>query len=309
MGFLSVLGRVAVLFAALVMVGGLVASPASAGGTDTYCNDCTIGNTPAESYFAKFTSNHSSTFQKKAQQIYYYNYGTQECNNYSYAQVFGLNITCTTIWDYTTARCHLLNDGTVLAICWADFTGGIPASPTIGDAPISPMAPAAIVSPFTGIAVAGHSRTSADTLDAAAAANLQREDASGRTPQIGQHQLGASRRIAWLPLGAVYVVPTAMNRLCVVVGDVAESCGDPLSHSSPVTFDVVDRDGAGSEGPIAFGVTRDGVTAVSFTVAGRPVTVKSHGNFFAFRGRPTDTSDAFSTPTVTFVDGTTTLAK
>jgi hypothetical protein len=89
--------------------------------TETYCNSCTISDTPAVSATRAFTSNHSSTFQAKKQQIYYYDGFTVSGSVSSSTQVFGLNYTGQPSGFTATARCHLLNDGSVLATCWADY--------------------------------------------------------------------------------------------------------------------------------------------------------------------------------------------
>jgi hypothetical protein len=70
----------------------------------------------------------------------------------------------------------------------------------------------------------------------------------------------------------------------------------------PLTFAVADPDGAGGgEGPIAYGVARDGVVSVSFTVDGRRASVAVRHNLFAFQGRPTDRR--FSAPVAHFANG------
>ena len=93
--------------------------------TATYCGGCTIGNVPAVSAYQHFNDNHSSTAQAKKQQIYYYEGGSglTACSLSSGStQVMGLNYNCTDGISYqTTARCHLLNDGTVTATCWANY--------------------------------------------------------------------------------------------------------------------------------------------------------------------------------------------
>lgn len=108
---------------ALAVVAGVMAIRAFAG-TNTYCNSCTISNTPAVGTTLDYTSNHSSTFQAKKQQIYYYevlNGVTSGSVSSGNTQVLGLNHIGHPTTGPATARCHLLNDGTVTATCWADF--------------------------------------------------------------------------------------------------------------------------------------------------------------------------------------------
>jgi len=103
----------------------------------------------------------------------------------------------------------------------------------------------------------------------------------------------------------VYVVTTSKERLCVVVARLAESCGYPLTQTEPLTFTVVDSDGPGGEPAVAYGVARDGVRSVSFTVGGRHETVPVRDNMFAYQPAASVTSDSFSSVTVTLADGST----
>jgi hypothetical protein len=118
--------RALLLCVALLAVAAAVFAAKAFAFTETYCSSCTLGDVPAVSSFQHFTSNHSSTQQAKKQQIYYYNPGDTltSCSLSSGStQVFGLNKTCTVFDFHMTARCHLLNDGTVTATCWADYDG------------------------------------------------------------------------------------------------------------------------------------------------------------------------------------------
>jgi len=107
----------------LATVAGVIAKKAFAG-TDTYCSSCTISNVPAVSDYLPFTSNHSSTVVAKKQQIYYFDPNTQAqsgSESSGSTRVLGLNHTGSPSTFQATARCHLLNDGSVTATCWADF--------------------------------------------------------------------------------------------------------------------------------------------------------------------------------------------
>jgi len=161
----------------------------------------------------------------------------------------------------------------------------------------------AATSPIAGIAAIDRPQTPVDTLDARTASWLSNIDAMGRSPQIGDHRLGESKRLGILPNGRVlYVVPTTMNRLCVV-STTDESCGDPLSEASPITLTIVDPDGLGGTGPLAYGAALDSVASVSFTTEGKARTVPVRHNFFAVQGKPTDTTEGLSAPIVTFANG------
>jgi hypothetical protein len=163
------------------------------------------------------------------------------------------------------------------------------------------LAAAAVSGPLDGI-FSAHPRGAADVLDSGTAAMLKSDEVRGDA--IGVRLLDQSRLLGTLPMRRrVYLVPTSKGRLCVVVERLAESCGDPLTQAAPLTFTVVDPDRTGrGEGPVAYGVARDGVVSVSFTVGGRRETVPIHHNLFAFQGRPTDRR--FSAPTARFADGT-----
>jgi hypothetical protein len=159
--------------------------------------------------------------------------------------------------------------------------------------------------PFPGISAADHPQRARDVLDPAVVAQLRADEAPGGD-QIGTRAIDSARLIGSLPSGRrVYVVTTSKGRLCVLVARRAESCGSPLTQTEPVTFTIVDPDGPGGEPAIAYGVARDGVKAVSFTVDGRHEAVPVRDNMFAYQARTSDGSSSFSTPKVTLDDGTT----
>lgn len=165
-------------------------------------------------------------------------------------------------------------------------------------------------SPFAGIAAANHPRGTHDAVDAATAASMRAEDAVNATPQISAHLLGESRSVGSLPSGRrIYLVPTDKGGLCVAVANLAETCSAALSDASPATFTIIDTDGVGGAGPLAYGVATDAVRSLSFSVADRPVTVPVHNNLFVFRGRPSDGTGDFSPATVTFTDGATSILR
>jgi hypothetical protein len=169
-------------------------------------------------------------------------------------------------------------------------------------------APKAGGDPFAGIASASRSATAADTLDVSTSAWLDRSDASAASSVIGTHLLARSRRVGAVGDGrAIYLVPTTMNRLCVVLQRTAESCGNPLSSSSPITFTIVT--GNSAAGPIAYGVARDDVASVSFTVAGHAETLAVRNGVFSYSGLAGQTAADFSSPTATFKNGRNVIAK
>jgi hypothetical protein len=161
------------------------------------------------------------------------------------------------------------------------------------------------IGPFSGLSAADHPQRARDVLDPAVVAQLRADEAPGGD-QIGTRDIQSARLVGSLPSGRhVYVVTTSKGRLCVVVARLAESCGNPLAQTEPVTFTVVDRDGPGGEPAVAYGVARDGVKSVSFTIGGRHETVPVRANMFAYQPPASVTSDSFSSVTVTLSDGAT----
>jgi hypothetical protein len=161
------------------------------------------------------------------------------------------------------------------------------------------------IGPFSGISAADHPQRAQDVLDPAVVAQLRADEAPG-DDQIGTRDIQSARLVGSLPSGRhVYVVTTSKGRLCVVVARLAESCGNPLTQSEPVTFTVVDSDGPGGEPAVAYGVARDGVKSVSFVVGGRHETVAVRGNMFAYQAPAFVTSDSFSSVMVALADGST----
>jgi hypothetical protein len=189
----------------------------------------------------------------------------------------------------TRARRWWLTLAVVLGI--AALVGGVAFATRIG--------------PFSGISAADHPQRTQDALDPAVVAQLRADEAPGGD-QIGTRDIESARLVGSLPSGRhVYVVTTSKGRLCVVVARLAESCGDPLTQTEPLTFTIVDSDGPGGEPAVAYGVARDGVKSVSFTVGGRHETVPVRGNMFAYQAPAFVTSDSFSSVMVTLASGAT----
>ena len=161
------------------------------------------------------------------------------------------------------------------------------------------------IGPFSGISAADHPQRTQDVLNPAVVAQLRTDEAPGGD-QIGTHDLRSARLVGSLPSGRrVYVVTTSKGRLCVVVARLAESCGNPLAQTEPVTVTIVDSDGPGGEPAVAYGVARDGVKSISFTVGGRRESVTVRNNMFAYQPPASVTSDSFSSVTVTLENGAT----
>ena len=170
---------------------------------------------------------------------------------------------------------------------------------------VTGVALAGSLGPLSGIGAADHPRKPTDVLGPAVQAQLRSDTPpGGGVDQIGARLSNSARYLGTLPSGRrVYVVPTSKGRLCVVVAGLAESCGDPLTQAQPVTFTTA-WDHAG-EPTYAYGVARDGVTSVAFTVAGDGrVTVPVRHNLFVYESRPSNSHRSIGDITATFADGT-----
>jgi hypothetical protein len=160
------------------------------------------------------------------------------------------------------------------------------------------------IDPFAGISAADHPATPEDVVPPDVVTQLRTDEPpAGAVDSIGLHRVDSSRLVGTLPSGRkIYVMTTAKNRLCVVVAGQAESCGDQLTRESPITFTILSSD---LEAPLAYGVARDDVASVSFTVRGRTVTLPVRNNFFVYEGQRSDGVGGFSGLTVTFDNGMT----
>jgi hypothetical protein len=159
------------------------------------------------------------------------------------------------------------------------------------------------VDPLSGIGAADHPSTPSDRLGPAVQAQLRLDrPPTGAVDQIGGRLTGSARLIGTLPSGRrVYAVPTSKGRLCVVVAQLADSCGDPLTQAEPVTFTTVFRHPG--DPTYAYGIARDGVAAVSFTVSGEHVTVPVQRNLFVYETAPGDSPRSFGDVKARFSDG------
>jgi hypothetical protein len=174
--------------------------------------------------------------------------------------------------------CTLAISGSAFAIAKADSTG----------------------SPLRNIDAAVQAPSGTAAIDSTTLAQLQRINARGHEPQL----LSEARTLPTTVDGRhVYLVPANNGDLCLFVEGMTETCSAPLAEARPAQFVIVDPDGPGGAGPVAFGVAMDGVRSISFTVAGQSESVPVSGNVFVYRGTPTTSTDDFSAPTATFADG------
>lgn len=170
---------------------------------------------------------------------------------------------------------------------------------------VSSAAIAAVVGPFPGLSNANRPADERDALSAEVVAQFKAsEPPGGRVDQIGKRVLDSARLVGTLPSGRkVYAITSTKGRLCVAIEGLSQSCGMQLSDKQPITLTIVDSDGLGGEPPLAYGVARDDVRSVAFTVSGRPITARVSGNLYYVEATPLHSYSSFSAPTVTFTDG------
>lgn len=102
---------------------------------------------------------------------------------------------------------------------------------------------------------------------------------------------------------SAYAIPTTSGDLCLFVEQLPEACDSPFTASMPVLFVEGDPDGPGPIGTTAFGIAEDGVTTITMTVNGNPVTVRVQGNVFEFSGGSSVTPSSITDVTANFQDG------
>jgi len=151
------------------------------------------------------------------------------------------------------------------------------------------IAIAASLGAFNGISAAQHPQTGADVLDASTLAQLRQA-----CPPGGDHGrfympfchlvLDSTRLVAQLPSsGNVYVVTDTRGDLCTVweAGGTA-ACGPPLSTAQPISFGTLNASPTTGGTFVAAGLAMDGVSSVSFTVAGQAVEVPVKNNVWIY---------------------------
>jgi hypothetical protein len=172
------------------------------------------------------------------------------------------------------------------------------------------VAVAASWNPLSAIGSADRPAEPTDTLGPAVIEQLRRNEATppGWISPIGTRLVDEARLLGELPDGhKVYAVPTSKGKLCILVAESVESCGDPLTRERPITF-TLSKTGPSSP-HVIWGATANAVVSVSFEVGGQPVTVPVKNNFYAWEGQPTERLSGVSPATVTFSDGTTAPAR
>jgi hypothetical protein len=166
------------------------------------------------------------------------------------------------------------------------------------------------VNPFTGIAAfvgigaADHAQTSQDVLDPTAAALVQKFNERLTRSGLRQALPDTARLVGQLPDGhKIYVLSTTTDELCIVIDQMGAVVGAPPSPSEPTTIATFDNvvNGSDATPPISWGITKDGITAVSFMGGGSEQMVPVVNNVWAYEGE----NSALQSITVHSADGTT----
>jgi hypothetical protein len=138
---------------------------------------------------------------------------------------------------------------------------------------------------FNGISAAQRPQTPADRIDPALLAeiNMTRKSVGPGAELLAD----SSRLIRRLPGGArIYTAATKDGELCVLGlgldrGAGAMGCGPPLpTQSQPITLSSFANRGT----PINWGLALDHITAVTFQLGGREMTVPVKNNAWAYEG-------------------------
>jgi hypothetical protein len=140
---------------------------------------------------------------------------------------------------------------------------------------------------FDGIGAAQHPQTGADVLDATTLIGLQKacpnETVQPFYMPFCHLVLDSARLVGQIPSsGNVYVVKDTRGDLCTLFEGGDGSCGPPLSKSQPITFGTFNPSSTRGGTFVATGLAIDGVSAVSFTVNGKPVEVPVTNNVWVY---------------------------
>jgi hypothetical protein len=146
---------------------------------------------------------------------------------------------------------------------------------------------------FNGISAAQRPQTPADRIDPKQLAEINAANAHVRGGP-GQLLPDSARLVKELSGARIYVVATNTGQLCVLaerkIGGAGMGCGSRLTQSQPTTaasFNV-------NHERITWGITVDGVTAVSFIAGGKQVTVPVVHNVWVYQGNYTGVPDSLT---------------
>lgn len=157
--------------------------------------------------------------------------------------------------------------------------------------------------PLQGISTAENAAAGLTDTAATAALNSLKSEDSG--PIAGQELDQARLLPASVSGHRLYLVPSTSGDLCMFVQSMIEACTSPLTASHPALFSVVDPDGPAGTGPLVFGVAEDGVSSISFDIAGVKQTVPVAGNVFEYQAGSSVNADDITGAAATFANGQT----
>jgi hypothetical protein len=165
---------------------------------------------------------------------------------------------------------------------------------------LSANSPSPGVDPLQGISAAANAPVGVTS----ASARAMLTSLAGQSGPLASQLLDQARLLPAAVSGQdLYLIPSTSGDLCVFLDATSEACTSPLTDSDPAFFSVVDVNAPGGSGPLVFGVARDDVTEVSFSVAGQAETVPVQNNVFSYQATSAVDAGAITDPTATFTDG------
>lgn len=165
---------------------------------------------------------------------------------------------------------------------------------------------------FDGISAAQNTQVGTNVLPPAVLAQVEQMNAwdteHNQAPtarfQIPLLLPDTARVLGTMPNGSkVYGLTDTHGNLCLI-GEAGGGCGPPLSEAHPITFATSNPAPTAGGEFTATGVALDGVTAVSFTVAGKQVTVPVKNNVWVYQ-EPDSHADGGHCIVAHFADGST----
>lgn len=162
---------------------------------------------------------------------------------------------------------------------------------------------------FNGISTAQRAQTGANVLPAAVLARVQEMNSeaaahSSSGLHIPQLLPDTARVLGKMPDGSlVYGLSDTNGELCTI-GEAGGGCGPPLSRSQPITASFANPSPTAGGELTGSGVAIDGVTSVSFSVAGKTVTVPVTNNTWTYQEQDSH-ADGASCFVAHFADGST----
>jgi len=173
---------------------------------------------------------------------------------------------------------------------WRSWKGALVVAVAVAALAGAGVAIAAGLGAFNGISAAEHTKTGADVLPPALLTQIKQRNA-----QLAKfHKQDPVFRPAYLlpdtarvlgtgPDGSkVYGLTDTRGDLCLI-GAMGGGCGSPLSRSHPITMQSANPGPIPPGGTLTIGgVAINGVTSVSFTIWGKPVTVPVDHNVYVY---------------------------